>query len=50
MGDPGLMSFGVVFPVLLFFPSDLICESEALLLETFCWANRSCLRNFARLF
>lgn len=54
IGEPGLISFGVVFPPPLLllpdFPSALICESEELLLVTFCWASRSCLRNFARLF
>lgn len=48
IGEPGFMSFGVVFPVDL--PSDLIGESDDVLFVTFCCANRSCLRNLARLF
>lgn len=46
IGEPGRMSFGVVLPADLL--SVLISESE--LLDTFCWAIRSCLRNFARRF
>lgn len=46
-GEPGLMSFGVVFPT--DFPSDLIDESDDVFV-TFCCAKRSCFRNFARRF
>lgn len=47
LGDPGLISFGVVFPTDL--PSDLIGESDDVLV-TFCCAKRSCFLNFARRF
>lgn len=54
IGEPGFMSFGVVLPALADddLPSDLISEplSLVLLLVTFCWARRSCLRNLARRF
>lgn len=46
IGEPGRISFGVVLPADLL--SVLINESE--LLDTFCWASRSCFRNLARRF
>lgn len=46
-GDPGFMSFGVVFPIDLL--SDLMGES-AVEFVTFCCARRSCFRNLARRF
>lgn len=47
LGEPGLISFGVVFPT--DFPSDFIGESDDVFV-TFCCARRSCLRNLARRF
>lgn len=46
IGEPGRPSFGVVSPADLL--SVFITESE--LFVAFCWAKRSCLRNFARRF
>lgn len=40
-GEPGFISFGVVFPTDL--PSDLIGESDDVF-DTFCWANRSLMK------
>lgn len=52
IGEPGFMSFGVELPPpppLPDFPSLFIWESDDEF-DTFCWAKRSCLRNFARRF
>ena len=47
-GEPGLMSLGVVFPAdFCSLLTDVFESCVLLLLDTFCWAIRSCFLNFA---
>lgn len=53
-GEPGFMSLlprlDLVLPLLSALMLGWVLAPSLELLEVFCWANRSCLRNFARRF